>query len=111
MIRRPPRSTLFPYTTLFRSPLGPVTIISPFNFTAMVPMWFFPIAIATGNTVVLKPSEQDPSAALWMAELWKEAGLPDGVFNVVHGDKVAADRLLENPDIQSASRSEDRRVG
>jgi malonate-semialdehyde dehydrogenase (acetylating)/methylmalonate-semialdehyde dehydrogenase len=86
-----------------RQPLGPVAIISPFNFPAMVPMWFFPIAIATGNTVVLKPSEQDPSAALWMAELWKEAGLPDGVFNVVQGDKVAVDRLLEHPDIQAVS--------
>ncbi|RBY83607.1 methylmalonate-semialdehyde dehydrogenase (CoA acylating) [Geodermatophilus sp. TF02-6] len=86
-----------------RQPLGPVAIISPFNFPAMVPMWFFPIAIATGNTVVLKPSEQDPSAALWMAELWKEAGLPDGVFNVVQGDKVAVDRLLEHPDIKAVS--------
>jgi malonate-semialdehyde dehydrogenase (acetylating)/methylmalonate-semialdehyde dehydrogenase len=86
-----------------RQPLGPVAIISPFNFPAMVPMWFFPIAIATGNTVVLKPSEQDPSASLWVAELWKEAGLPDGVFNVVQGDKVAVDRLLEHPDIQSVS--------
>src|SRR3712207_4406603 len=86
-----------------RQPLGPVAIISPFNFPAMVPMWFFPIAIATGNTVVLKPSEQDPSASLWIAELWKEAGLPDGVFNVVQGDKVAVDRLLEHPDIQSVS--------
>ncbi|MGY1710459.1 CoA-acylating methylmalonate-semialdehyde dehydrogenase [Geodermatophilus sp. SYSU D00758] len=86
-----------------RQPLGPVAIISPFNFPAMVPMWFFPIAIATGNTVVLKPSEQDPSAALWIAELWKEAGLPDGVFNVAQGDKVAVDRLLEHPDIQSVS--------
>ncbi|WP_369134795.1 CoA-acylating methylmalonate-semialdehyde dehydrogenase [Modestobacter sp. I12A-02662] len=86
-----------------RQPLGPVAIISPFNFPAMVPMWFFPVAIATGNTVVLKPSEQDPSAALWMAELWKEAGLPDGVFNVVQGDKVAVDRLLEHPDIQAVS--------
>src|SRR3712207_4757363 len=86
-----------------RQPLGPVAIISPFNFPAMVPMWFFPIAIATGNTVVLKPSEQDPSASLWIAELWKEAGLPDGVFNVVQGDKVAVDRLLEHPDIKSVS--------
>lgn len=86
-----------------RQPLGPVAIISPFNFPAMVPMWFFPIAIATGNTVVLKPSEQDPSAAIWMAELWKEAGLPDGVFNVAQGDKVAVDRLLEHPDIRSVS--------
>ena len=86
-----------------RQPLGPVAIISPFNFPAMVPMWFFPIAIATGNTVVLKPSEQDPSASLWIAELWKEAGLPAGVFNVVHGDKVAVDRLLEHPEIRSVS--------
>ncbi|WP_423447142.1 CoA-acylating methylmalonate-semialdehyde dehydrogenase [Kocuria sp. KSNUG] len=86
-----------------RQPLGPVAIISPFNFPAMVPMWFFPIAIATGNTVVLKPSEKDPSAANWEAELWKEAGLPDGVFNVLHGGKPAVDRLLEHPDISSVS--------
>src|SRR4051795_4949732 len=86
-----------------RQPLGVVTVISPFNFPAMVPMWFFPVAIATGNAVVLKPSEQDPSAALWMAQLWKEAGLPDGVFNVVQGDKVAVDRLLEHPDIRGVS--------
>ena len=84
-------------------PLGPVAIISPFNFPAMVPMWFFPIAIAAGNTVVLKPSEKDPSAALFLADLWQQAGLPDGVFNVVHGDKVAVDRLLEHPDIQAVS--------
>src|SRR5918912_804608 len=81
-----------------RQPLGPVAIISPFNFPAMVPMWFFPVAIATGNTVVLKPSEQDPSAALWIAELWREAGLPDGVFNVLQGDKVAVDGLLTHED-------------
>jgi len=86
-----------------RQPLGPVAIISPFNFPAMVPMWFFPIAVAAGNTVVLKPSEKDPSAALWMARLWQEAGLPDGVFNVVQGDKVAVDRLLEHPDVQAVS--------
>lgn len=86
-----------------RQPLGVVGIISPFNFPAMVPMWFFPVAIATGNTVVLKPSEKDPSAAIWMAELWKEAGLPDGVFNVLHGDKVAVDGLLEHPDVASIS--------
>jgi malonate-semialdehyde dehydrogenase (acetylating)/methylmalonate-semialdehyde dehydrogenase len=84
-------------------PLGPVAIISPFNFPAMVPMWFFPIAIAAGNTVVLKPSEKDPSASVFLAELWRRAGLPDGVFNVVHGDKVAVDRLLEHPDIQAVS--------
>jgi malonate-semialdehyde dehydrogenase (acetylating)/methylmalonate-semialdehyde dehydrogenase len=86
-----------------RQPLGPVAIISPFNFPAMVPMWFFPIAIAAGNTVVVKPSEKDPSAANFLAELWAEAGLPAGVFNVVHGDKVAVDRLLEHPDIKSVS--------
>jgi len=84
-------------------PLGVVGIISPFNFPAMVPLWFFPIAIAAGNTVVLKPSEKDPSAAIWMAELLKEAGLPDGVFNVVHGDKESVDALLEHPDVQAIS--------
>ena len=86
-----------------RQPLGPVAVISPFNFPAMVPMWFFPIAIATGNTVVLKPSEKDPSASLWLANIWKEAGLPDGVFNVLHGDKTAVDELLTNPKIKSVS--------
>src|SRR5699024_7321435 len=69
----------------------------------MVPMWFFPIAIAAGNTVVHKPSEKDPSAANWMARLWAEAGLPEGVFNVVHGDKAAGDELLENPESKSVS--------
>ncbi len=86
-----------------RQPLGPVGIISPFNFPAMVPMWFFPIAIAAGNTVVLKPSEKDPTASIWIAELWKEAGLPDGVFNVLQGDKTAVDELLENRNIKSIS--------
>jgi malonate-semialdehyde dehydrogenase (acetylating)/methylmalonate-semialdehyde dehydrogenase len=86
-----------------RQALGVVGIISPFNFPAMVPMWFFPIAIAAGNTVVLKPSEKDPSAAIWMAKLWKEAGLPDGVFNVLQGDKLAVDGLLEHPDVQAIS--------
>lgn len=86
-----------------KQPLGVVGIISPFNFPAMVPMWFFPVAIAAGNTVILKPSEKDPSAAIWMAELWKEAGLPDGVFNVVHGDKESVDALLAHPDVQSIS--------
>jgi malonate-semialdehyde dehydrogenase (acetylating)/methylmalonate-semialdehyde dehydrogenase len=84
-------------------PLGVVGIISPFNFPAMVPLWFFPIALATGNTVVLKPSEKDPSAAVWMAALLKEAGLPDGVFNVVHGDKESVDGLLTHPDVASIS--------
>ena len=86
-----------------RQPLGPVAIISPFNFPAMVPMWFFPLAIAAGNTVVVKPSEKDPSAANFLAALWREAGLPDGVFNVVHGDKPTVDRLLEHPDIKAVS--------
>ena len=86
-----------------RQPLGVVGVISPFNFPAMVPMWFFPIAIATGNTVVLKPSEKDPSASLWMAKLWVEAGLPPGVFNVLQGDKTAVDELLTNPKVKSVS--------
>jgi malonate-semialdehyde dehydrogenase (acetylating)/methylmalonate-semialdehyde dehydrogenase len=86
-----------------RQPLGVVGIISPFNFPAMVPMWFFPIAIAAGNTVVLKPSEKVPSAAQWLAELWREAGLPDGVFNVLHGDRTAVDGLLTHPDVRSIS--------
>ena len=86
-----------------RQPLGVSAIISPFNFPAMVPMWFFPVAIATGNTVVLKPSEKDPSAANWLAELWTEAGLPAGVFNVVHGDKEAVDTILDSPDVASVS--------
>ncbi len=86
-----------------RQPLGPVAIIAPFNFPAMVPMWFFPIAIAAGNTVVLKPSEKDPSAALWIAQLWAEAGLPPGVFNVLQGDKPAVDELLTNPAIKAIS--------
>jgi malonate-semialdehyde dehydrogenase (acetylating)/methylmalonate-semialdehyde dehydrogenase len=80
-----------------------VAIVSPFNFPAMVPMWFFPIAIAAGNTVVLKPSEKDPSAANWIGALWSEAGLPDGVFTVLHGDKVAVDGLLTHPDVRSVS--------
>ena len=86
-----------------KQPLGVVGIISPFNFPAMVPMWFFPVAIAAGNTVVLKPSEKDPSSALWLAKLWKEAGLPDGVFNVLNGDKEAVDGLLTHPDVASIS--------
>jgi len=86
-----------------RQAIGPVAIISPFNFPAMVPMWFFPVAIACGNTVVVKPSEKDPSAVMFLAQLWKEAGLPDGVFNVVHGDKEAVDALLIHPGIKSVS--------
>ena len=86
-----------------RQPVGVAAIISPFNFPAMVPCWFFPLAIAAGNTVVLKPSEKDPSAANWLAALWQEAGLPDGVFNVLHGDKVAVDGLLEHPDVATVS--------
>jgi malonate-semialdehyde dehydrogenase (acetylating) / methylmalonate-semialdehyde dehydrogenase len=86
-----------------RQPLGVVGIISPFNFPAMVPMWFFPIALAAGDTVVLKPSEKDPSAAIWLAELWAEAGLPAGVFNVLQGDKEAVDALLDHPDVRAIS--------
>jgi malonate-semialdehyde dehydrogenase (acetylating)/methylmalonate-semialdehyde dehydrogenase len=86
-----------------RQPLGVVAVISPFNFPAMVPMWFIPIAIACGNAVVLKPSEKDPSAAIAIAALWTEAGLPDGVMSVVNGDKEAVDALLTHPDIKSVS--------
>ncbi|TQJ29792.1 CoA-acylating methylmalonate-semialdehyde dehydrogenase [Microbacterium sp. SLBN-146] len=86
-----------------RQPVGVVGIISPFNFPAMVPLWFFSIAIAAGNAVVLKPSEKDPTAANWMAELFSEAGLPDGVFNVVHGDKESVDALLSHPDVAAIS--------
>jgi malonate-semialdehyde dehydrogenase (acetylating)/methylmalonate-semialdehyde dehydrogenase len=86
-----------------RQPLGVCAIISPFNFPAMVPMWFFPIAIAAGNAVIIKPSEKDPSAINLVAEFWKEAGLPDGVFNVIHGDKVAVDSLLSHPEVASIS--------
>ena len=80
-----------------RQPLGVVAGITPFNFPAMVPMWMFPIAIACGNTFVLKPSEKDPSASLLLAQLWAEAGLPDGVFNVVQGDKEAVERAAGAP--------------
>jgi malonate-semialdehyde dehydrogenase (acetylating)/methylmalonate-semialdehyde dehydrogenase len=86
-----------------RQPLGVVGIVSPFNFPAMVPLWFAPNAIACGNAVILKPSEKDPSAANFLAELWAEAGLPDGVFTVVHGDKVAVDRILAHPRIKAVS--------
>ncbi len=86
-----------------RQPLGVVAGITPFNFPAMVPMWMFANAIACGNTFVLKPSEKDPSPSLFLAELLQQAGLPDGVFNVVQGDKVAVDRLLEHPDIKAVS--------
>jgi malonate-semialdehyde dehydrogenase (acetylating)/methylmalonate-semialdehyde dehydrogenase len=87
----------------YRQPLGVVVGITPFNFPAMVPMWMFPIAIATGNTFVLKPSERDPSASLMMAEMWRDAGLPDGVFNVVQGDVVAVNALLDHPDVAAVS--------
>jgi malonate-semialdehyde dehydrogenase (acetylating)/methylmalonate-semialdehyde dehydrogenase len=86
-----------------RQPLGVVAGITPFNFPAMVPMWMFANALACGNTFVLKPSEKDPSASMFIAELLKQAGLPDGTFNVVHGDKLAVDRLLEHPDVQAIS--------
>jgi malonate-semialdehyde dehydrogenase (acetylating) / methylmalonate-semialdehyde dehydrogenase len=87
----------------FRQPLGVCAGITPFNFPIMVPMWMHPMAIATGNTFVLKPSERDPSVSNFVAELYHEAGLPDGVFNVVHGDKVAVDALLEHPDVAAVS--------
>ncbi len=90
-------------TYSFREPLGVVAGITPFNFPAMVPMWMFPVAIACGNTFVLKPSERDPSASMLIAELWQRAGLPDGVFNVVHGDKVAVDTILDSPDVAAVS--------
>jgi malonate-semialdehyde dehydrogenase (acetylating)/methylmalonate-semialdehyde dehydrogenase len=86
-----------------RQPLGVVAGITPFNFPAMVPMWMFSTALACGNTFVLKPSEKDPSVTMFVAELLKQAGLPDGVYNIVHGDKVAVDRLLEHPDIAAVS--------
>jgi malonate-semialdehyde dehydrogenase (acetylating)/methylmalonate-semialdehyde dehydrogenase len=86
-----------------RQPLGVVAGITPFNFPAMVPMWMFANAIACGNTFILKPSEKDPSASIFMAELLHDAGVPDGVFNVVHGDKVAVDAILEHPDIAAVS--------
>src|SRR3954467_7084652 len=86
-----------------RQPLGVVAGITPFNFPALVPMWMGAPAIACGNTFVLKPSEKDPSASLLTAELLKEAGVPDGVFNVVHGDKLAVDSLLEHPDVRAVS--------
>ena len=87
----------------FREPLGVVAGITPFNFPVMVPMWMHPVAIACGNTFILKPSERDPSASLLIADLWQQAGLPDGVFNVVNGDKEAVDALLDSPDIAAVS--------
>ncbi|MFE1833908.1 CoA-acylating methylmalonate-semialdehyde dehydrogenase [Streptomyces sviceus] len=87
----------------FRQPLGVVAGITPFNFPAMVPLWMHPMAIATGNTFILKPSERDPSAANFVAELYKKAGLPDGVFNVVHGGKDAVDAILTHPGIEAVS--------
>ena len=87
----------------FRQPLGVVAGITPFNFPVMVPMWMYPIAIATGNTFILKPSERDPSVSMLIAELWAEAGLPTGVFQVVHGDKSAVDAILDHPGIAAVS--------
>ena len=86
-----------------RQSLGVVAVISPFNFPAMVPLWFVPVAVACGNAVVIKPSEKDPSATIAIAELWREAGLPDGVINVVNGDKEAVDALLTHPDVKAVS--------
>ncbi|HLF43952.1 MAG TPA: aldehyde dehydrogenase family protein, partial [Acidimicrobiia bacterium] len=90
-------------TYTIRQPLGVVAGITPFNFPAMVPMWMYPLAIACGNTFVLKPSEKDPSASMLGAELLAEAGLPEGVFNVLHGDKEAVDAILAHPDIAAIS--------
>jgi malonate-semialdehyde dehydrogenase (acetylating) / methylmalonate-semialdehyde dehydrogenase len=90
-------------TYSFREPLGVVAGITPFNFPAMVPMWMYPVAIACGNTFVLKPSERDPSASLFVADLWQQAGLPDGAFNVVNGDKTAVDALLDDPRVAAVS--------
>ncbi|WP_262103402.1 CoA-acylating methylmalonate-semialdehyde dehydrogenase [Arthrobacter sp. Marseille-P9274] len=87
----------------FRQPLGVVAGITPFNFPVMVPLWMSPVAIVTGNAFILKPSERDPSASLFLARLWKEAGLPDGVFNVLQGDKEAVDGLLTHPDVDGIS--------
>src|SRR5437588_4656460 len=87
----------------FRQPLGVVAGITPFNFPVMVPMWMHPVAIAAGNTFVLKPSERDPSVSNFIARLYADAGLPEGVFNVVHGDKVAVDAILDHPDIAAVS--------
>jgi malonate-semialdehyde dehydrogenase (acetylating)/methylmalonate-semialdehyde dehydrogenase len=89
--------------TSVREPIGVVACITPFNFPVMVPLWMTPIAIACGNTLVLKPSEKNPSAANRLAELWKEAELPDGVFNVIHGDRVAVERLIEHPRVAALS--------
>src|SRR5918995_5527840 len=86
-----------------RQPLGVCAGITPFNFPIMVPLWMHPIAIATGNTFVLKPSERDPSVSNLIADLYQQAGLPDGVFNVVHGDKVAVDAILDHPDVDAVS--------
>jgi len=86
-----------------RQPLGVVAGVTPFNFPCMVPMWMFPVALACGNAFILKPSERDPSPSLFMAELLKQAGLPDGVFNVVQGDKIAVDGLLSHPDVKALS--------
>ncbi len=88
---------------ILRQPLGVVAGITPFNFPCMVPMWMFPIALATGNAFILKPSERDPSCSLLMAELLQQAGLPDGIFNVVQGDKMAVDALLAHPDVKAVS--------
>ena len=86
-----------------RQPLGVVAGITPFNFPAMVPMWMYPVAIACGNTFILKPSERDPSASMVISELFREAGFPEGVFNVVHGDKEIVDAILTHPDIKAVS--------
>jgi malonate-semialdehyde dehydrogenase (acetylating)/methylmalonate-semialdehyde dehydrogenase len=87
----------------YRQPLGVVVGITPFNFPAMVPMWMYPLAIACGNSFILKPSERDPSASILMAEIWRDAGLPAGVFSVVQGDATTANALIDHPDVQAVS--------
>src|SRR5207244_6259329 len=99
----PSRAAPWDALSCIRQRLGVVVGITPFTFPAMVPMWMWAPAIACGNTFILKPSEKDPSASNYVAELLKEAGVPDGVFNVVHGDKVAVDAVLEHPDIVPVS--------
>ena len=94
---------LFRSTWSLRQPLGVVAGITPFNFPAMVPLWMFPLALACGNCFILKPSDRDPSASILLAEMLKQAGLPDGVFNVVQGDKEAVDNILEHPGIAAVS--------
>jgi malonate-semialdehyde dehydrogenase (acetylating)/methylmalonate-semialdehyde dehydrogenase len=90
-------------TYSFRTPLGVVAGIAPFNFPAMIPLWMFPLAVVTGNTMILKPSEQDPGAAMMLVELAKEAGVPDGVVNIIHGQHDAVNFICDHPEIKAIS--------